>query len=146
MFKILSLVGLIILQGHAQELECKYRKLKGHTQTYAGKIIEEIPTTVDNIQKDLDFLSTRENKSNILSQYKDENFDALKQATLGVSPYDEILQNFVRNCNSIYKFNKKNSCIRKSVYMLLYDVTAELIKYFEADENILKNLNANSKV
>jgi hypothetical protein len=143
MLRILGIIGLISLNGHAEDFDCNYRILRRHTETYAGKIISEIPTATDSIEKDLNFLSIKEKGSNILPQYQQENLKALKQIALNLAVEDKFLQDFVTNCESIYnKFNEKDKRGRKAIYMLLYDVTAKLAEYFDADLQVFKDLNA----
>ncbi|AIK95850.1 hypothetical protein [Candidatus Odyssella acanthamoebae] len=131
MFKIIGLIGLISLQGQAYSFDCNYNILTAHTETYSGKITQSINSSVDSIKEDLNFLIDNSEKDNITQEYKEENFESLMQRSLDLSPSNNFLESFIKNCEIIYESDKNDTKVRQSVHMLVYEVTESLKEYFD---------------
>ncbi|MEI8295098.1 MAG: hypothetical protein WCG04_01065 [Alphaproteobacteria bacterium] len=141
MIKIVGLIGLIVTYGAAcaatNTFDCNYAILKLETDTYSGRIVQEIPSRQSDLTEDLDFLSPNpEGKIRYKQDVLSGNFKSLCENTKNLDLKNEILIQFVDLCKEIFlEADVKN---QQSIYMLLDRVKLSLGEHYR----YLERLNA----
>jgi hypothetical protein len=132
MFKIIVFICFFALQQNSYACECNYNKLRTETDNYSGRIIEQIPTSIDKIKNDLTFLSPNHKITPEMDKYNKTNFEKLCLESKKLDLSHEFLQEFIQNCSYIFDSSNEDFLIQQSVYMLLQRVSQELEEYFNS--------------